>query len=215
MKYIPFEDSHRKAHFEFFSNMASPHFSISANVEINAFLKTLKTHKLPFNISVVYAISRTANHLERFKQRVRTNGIIEHAVIHPSYSIPTKASSVFSFCTVNYLDHYDQFKDDAQKREAYMQTDPSFKDEAGRDDYIFLSAIPWIHFTGFNHAMHIPAKDSVPRIVWGKYKELNGKIQLPISVQAHHAVIDGKDIGQFFDDLQILLNSFDHLIKKG
>lgn len=208
MKNIPFDDPHRKEHFEFFTKMASPHFSICATLELNAFLETLKKNSLPFNISIVHTISKTANNLDRFKQRVRPHGIIEHTVIHPSYSIPTKASSVFSFCTVDYTDNYEQFRIEAQLREALLQTDPSFKDEEGRDDFVFMSAIPWIHFTGFNHAMHTPVKDSVPRIVWGKYKAEHGIIKLPVSVQVHHAVIDGKEVGQFYEELQNSLNTF-------
>ena len=47
-----------------------------------------------------------------------------------------------------------------------------FEDEEGRDDFLFLSAIPWISFTSFSHAMHYTPADSVPRITWGKsFKE--------------------------------------------
>jgi chloramphenicol O-acetyltransferase type A len=52
------------------------------------------------------------------------------------------------------------------------------------------------------HAMNYINPDSVPRIVWGKYFRQEGKIMLPLSVQAHHALVDGKQIGMYFEQFE-------------
>lgn len=49
--------------------------------------------------------------------------------------------------------------------------------------------------------------DSIPRISWGKYFEENGKIKLPMSVQAHHALMDGMHVGQYFSMFQEILDN--------
>ena len=41
---------------------------------------------------------------------------------------------------------------------------------------------------------------------WGKYYEKDGKVMIPISVQAHHSFVDGLHIGQFVEQLQKCLN---------
>ena len=41
---------------------------------------------------------------------------------------------------------------------------------------------------------------------WGKYYEKDGRIMIPISVQAHHSFVDGVHIGQFVEELKRLLN---------
>ena len=48
--------------------------------------------------------------------------------------------------------------------------------------------------------------DSIPRISWGKYFEESGKIKLPLSVQAHHALVDGIHVGQYFNTIQEILD---------
>lgn len=48
--------------------------------------------------------------------------------------------------------------------------------------------------------------NATPLFDWGKYGEKDGKIVIPISVQAHHSFVDGIHIGQFADKLQ---NFFD------
>jgi chloramphenicol O-acetyltransferase type A len=82
------------------------------------------------------------------------------------------------------------------------QSEPSFEDEPGRDDFLFLSAMPWVSFTGVQHAMHLTPADSVPRIVWGKYYQQEGRTFLPVSVQVHHALVNGLEIGRFFAFLE-------------
>ena len=86
-----------------------------------------------------------------------------------------------------------------------MKTDPSFEDEEGRDDFLFLSALPWIRFTSMQHAMQEHPGDCIPRISWGKYYESEGKIWIPVSVQVHHALVDGRHVGAYFELLEAQL----------
>ena len=58
-----------------------------------------------------------------------------------------------------------------------MQHQPSFEDEKGRDDFIFMSAMPWISFTSVMHPMHYHPVDSIPRIAWGKYEKKENRAQ--------------------------------------
>ena len=138
MRKIYLDNPHRKKHFEFFKNMSHPHFCIGFELNISKFYQQLKDQKLSFNSSIVYVVSRAANEIEKFRHRIREDHIIVHDLIHPSYSIPTEASDVFSFCTVEFDPNYQIFVENARKKESFLQQNPSFEDEPGRDDYLFL-----------------------------------------------------------------------------
>ena len=204
MKEITFEHPHRQAHFAFFNSMNHPHFNISANVDLTEFIPFLKDKKIPFTPSIVYLISQTANAIPEFRWRIRGEKVVEHPLVHPSFSVYTEVADVFSFCEVKHLNSFMDFINNAQQRMEEMRQNPSFSDDHERDDYLFLSAIPWVSFTGFQHAMHYHPADSVPRIVWGKYFEEHGKIKMPLSIQVHHAVVDGRHVGRFFQELEQL-----------
>ena len=206
MKEIEFEHPHRKKHFDFFRQMDQPHFNITANVDITAFLNHQKAKKLPFTASVVYTIARTGNSIPEFRQRIRGDKVVEHERVHPSFTILNEVSDVFSFCGVNYDPVYPDFVAAALKRMEEMRSQPSLEDEEGRDDYLFLSSFPWVSFTSFVHAMHYSPTDSVPRISWGKYFQEGDRIKMPLSVQAHHAVVDGAHTGRFFVKIQEILD---------
>lgn len=197
MRNIHFTDPHRQRHFDFFRNMDQPHFNICIQADFTEALRTIKAKKLHFTSTLVYLVSRAANSIPRFRQRIREETVIEHAIVHPSFTVRTDASDVFSFCYVDYREDYPAFVEGALQAIERMHETPSLEDEAHRDDYLFLSALPWLRFTGLNHAMHYSPVDSVPRITWGKYYDQGGRSFIPLSVQAHHALVDGRDVGEY------------------
>ncbi|WP_291867461.1 CatA-like O-acetyltransferase [Maribacter sp.] len=204
MKNITFQNEHRKKHFEFFNGMNHPHFNITANVEIEPLITYCKNHQLSITHSIVFLIAKTANEITEFKWRIRGADVIEHESVQPSFTVNTDTSDVFSFCTVNYNANPSIFLKDAKSISESMKTNPRLEDEEGKDDYLFLSAFPWVSFTSMQHAMHYHPSDSVPRISWGKFFDNNGKLVMPISVQVHHALVDGKHVGKFYKNLEIM-----------
>lgn len=199
MKIIEFKQAHRKKHFEFFNGMNHPHFNLCGNVEITGLLQQIKAKKLPFTPVLVWVLSKCANDIPALKQRIRGGQIVEHEFVHPSFSVETDEADVFSFCEVKFQESSSLFIENAKSIIKKMRTNPRMEDEHGRDDYLFMSAIPWISFTSIQHAMSYHPHDSVPRITWGKYFKEGEKIMMPLAVQAHHAVVDGRHIGRYFE----------------
>ena len=207
MKILHFNSKHQEKHFHFFRAMEIPHFNICANVDITSFHALVKKEKLHFTSCMVYAIAKTANGIAPFRRRIRESYIVEHDIIHPSFTILPDGEDVFSFCDVVYQEHFSSFHSSSIEQIELRQNQPSLENEVGRDDYLFLSSIPWVSFTSIQHAMSI-SPDSVPRISWGKYFAMQDKILMPISVQAHHALVDGRHTGQFFNQIQENLDEF-------
>lgn len=207
MKQIIFEHPHRQKHFEFFKSMNHPHFNICANVEITNFVNVLKSNNLPFTYSVVYAISKVAKNIKEFRWRIIDGQLFECESVTPSFTTYTEVADVFSFCDVPFDDEYHIFIEKAAKKAAEMKENPSFED-SDKQDYLFLSAIPWVSFTMFQHAMPFHPTDSMPRITWGKYFKEGDKIKMPVSVQAHHAIVDGRHVGKYFQALEAFFQTF-------
>ena len=79
-------------------------------------------------------------------------------------------------------------------------------DSAKRLDVIHYSSIPWVKFTGLTHARSFTFPDSVPKISFGKCANVDGRMVMPVSVNAHHGLVDGLHVGLFFQRFQELLN---------
>lgn len=206
MKYIDVKNWNRKDHFNHFKQLDYPHFSICGNIDITNFCRYIKENELPFFISVLYASSKAANNIKEFRFRIRDERVVEHEIVSPSFTVLTEGE-VFSFCSVNYIDNFKNFKDNTSMEIEKVRNNISLEDQPGRDDLIYITSIPWISFTNVTHPIQMNPVDSIPRIAWGKYFEENGRIKLPLSVQAHHALVDGLHVGQFFNTFQEILDN--------
>lgn len=52
------------------------------------------------------------------------------------------------------------------------------------------------------------SKWDTPLFDWGKYYEKDGRLMMPVSVQAHHSFVDGIHIGEFVNALEKYLAGF-------
>ncbi|NFU00042.1 chloramphenicol acetyltransferase [Clostridium botulinum] len=206
MKLIDIENWKRKDHYNFFRQVDYPHFNICGNIDITKFYKYIKENELPFFISILYASTKTANSIKEFKLRIRGDKVIEHETVNPPFTIITD-EEVFSFCRSNYTDNFNEFKTNTLKEIEKVKNNISIEDEPGQDDLLYITSIPWVSFTNITHPIQMNPVDSIPRIAWGKYFEEGGNIKLPISVDVHHALVDGVHIGQYFNIIQEILDN--------
>ncbi|MEZ4885775.1 MAG: chloramphenicol acetyltransferase [Chitinophagales bacterium] len=213
MHFLNLEQWSRRKHFEFFKNMANPHVNFCANVDITHFRAFIKKSQLPFTQTIVYIVANTANAIKEFRYRIRGEEVVVHDRVHPSFTVMTDMEDVFTFCTVNYQPELKPFIQHTTEVMDFRKLNPTLEDEPGQDNLLFLSSIPWFSFTSFQHPMHTPSIDSVPRIAWGKYFEENGCIKMPLAVQAHHGLVDGVHVGRYYQHFQDLLDTPERLLR--
>jgi chloramphenicol O-acetyltransferase type A len=205
MRRIDLQTWPRREHFNVFSAWDHPHFNMCANIDLTVFYPALKRRGISFTVAVVYVLARASNAIPEFRYRLRPGEVVEHEVVHPSTTILTDGD-LFSFCTFDYDENFPAFAAGAAKQIAYVKEHPSLEGDPGRDDLLYMTAIPWVSFTSFKHPMHLHPADSIPRFAWGKYFEEGKSLKMPLSVQGHHALVDGIHIGKFYAEVQDYLN---------
>jgi chloramphenicol O-acetyltransferase type A len=72
------------------------------------------------------------------------------------------------------------------------------------DALVHGSTVPWLAFTGLMHARRLgAAADSTPKIVFGKHtRRADGGASVPVSIEAHHALVDGLHVSRVFEALE-------------
>lgn len=195
----------RRRHFELFRGMDYPHFGLCSELEISAFQPAVRARGLSFTVAAAYVLARAANETPEFRLRIRGDQVVEHDVVHPSFTV-LNDQDLFSFCTVPFSFDLAGFAALAAERMARAQAEPVLSDEPGQDDLLFMTGLPWVAFTSITHPVHMHPVDSVPRIAWGKFFPREGGIWMPVAVQAHHALMDGLHAGRFYLRAQDLFN---------
>jgi chloramphenicol O-acetyltransferase type A len=197
MRLIDLETWSRREHFRFFNAWEYPHFSMCANVDLTSFYPALKRRNISFTVAVVYVIARAANEIPEFRYRIRGDEVVEHEIVHPATTILV-SEDIFSFCFFRYFEEFSLFAAKAAEEIDCVKKRLIIKDEPGQDDLLFMTAIPWVSFTSFMHPLDLRPADSIPRFAWGKYFEDGDGLKMPLSVQGHHAVMDGLHVGRFY-----------------
>lgn len=201
MRRINLETWPRREHFNVFSTWDYPHFSMCANVDLTVFYPFVKQRGITFTVAIMYVIARAANAIPEFRYRMRPGEVVEHEIVHPAATILTDGD-LFTFCAVDYTDDFSLFAARAAEQISYVKEHPSLANEPGRDDFLYMTSIPWVSFTAFMHPLHLHPVDSVPRFAWGKFFEEGEVLKMPLNAQGHHALMDGLHMGKFYSEVQ-------------
>jgi chloramphenicol O-acetyltransferase type A len=201
MRTIDLETWPRREHYKLFRTFDHPHFNMCANVDLTAFYPALKQRGISLTVGIVYSISRAANAIPEFRHRIRGEEVVEHEIVHPSVTILVE-DDLFSFCNIDYIDEFPEFAARATKMIAYVKEHSTLESNAEQDDRLYMTALPWVSFTSFTHPMQLHPADSIPRFAWGKLFKEGGILKMPLSVQGHHALMDGFHIGRYYQIVQ-------------
>ena len=136
------------------------------------------------------------------------DGGVEHSSIDMGSSVLKNDSYAFTFAyspwipEESLLDFIRRSREITKKAASGLPLDP----RPDRTNLMYGTTIPWISFTSFTH----PKKGeghSIPRTVFGKIFQREGKYYLPFQLEVDHALMDGLHIARYFELLQQELNA--------
>jgi len=203
MHVIDLENWPRRKAFEIYRRFDFPHFNLTAEIDVTVFYAGVKQRSASYTIATAYLLARVANELQPFRLRIRGEQVVEHEAVHPSFTV-LLPDERFSFCTVEYSPDYGTFGPRAAARIEAVRRQPTLEDEPGQDDLLFMTSIPWVSFSAMQHPIHMHPVDSVPRLAWGRMRTEGDRRLMPLSVQVHHALMDGLHVGRYFERVETL-----------
>lgn len=205
-KKIDLDQWPRLKQYEFFKKYDNPFFNICSTIDVTELLKSSQARNLPFSTCLLFASIETANKCEEFRYRLKGDDVIVYDSIYAGSTI-LKEDETFSFCYFDYYSEFSEFMKLAQKQ--ILLHKQGLEEFDGRNDdldIIHYSVIPWISFTSFSHPRNYKTNDSIPKIVFGRYFNAGDRVLLPISIEVHHALMDGFHLGKYLANLQALID---------
>ncbi len=200
--YLDTESWPRRQHFHFFRAYDQPFFNVCAPLDVTALRDLCRARGLSFVVAYHYLALQAANATEPFRYRLRGDRVLVHDRLHAGTTVLVDGER-FAFCYFEQAADFARFAAQAGAALAALRSgDGRLEPQDDRDDLIHCSVLPWIAFTSFAHARRSGRQDSVPKIVFGKAAEEGGRLRMPVSVEVHHALMDGVHVGRFFEHLE-------------
>lgn len=181
-KIIDMTKDPRGGQFEYFRTMTGPWAGITVPVDITDLLASLNGR--PFFLSYLYAVMRAANAVPELRRRLLPDG-----------------TGVYVYCLLeDDLSSYEKFVAEGKRRQKETLERGTLTEDGDVLANFFVSCVPWLYYTQIKEPAG-GADDSNPRFAWGKYREENGRMMLPMSLFINHALCDGWHVTQFYKNL--------------
>ncbi|MGB3798406.1 MAG: chloramphenicol acetyltransferase [Lewinella sp.] len=200
MTLLDLEGWNRREHYAFFREFEEPFFGITTRVDCTAAYEQSRERGQSFFLTYLHAVMKAVNEVEAFRYRIRGEQVVIHDSVHASATI-NRPDGTFDFSRIPFRTDFVEFAQGAQREIDRIAATSGLNVGVAGDDVIHFSAVPWVDFTALSHARQFRHPDSCPKISVGKMTRRDGSLQMPVSVHGHHALLDGREVGDFFGRL--------------
>lgn len=186
------------------SRMSQPFFSVAFRQDVTRLYQFTKENRLSFYCSMVYLCTQAVNSVEAFRYAVKGSNLMLFDRRVPSFTDLRPGSELFHIITLPCGEDIRGFCRAAREKNLAQTALLSGEDTP---DLVFFSCLPWVEVTAVTNNRDFDPEDSVPRIIWGKYREKQGRKVLHISMELNHRYVDGLHVGKFHEALTALMDA--------
>lgn len=196
----------RRDAFAYFRDFDVPCFNICARLDVTMLKQHVRNAGIgSLSLAYHYLAIRLANEVPAFRYRLEGERVRVHEVVHGSTTVLRDDDS-FGFATLEHAPDFSIFAARGalaiqRARLANARFEPSKSDEG----VIHMTTLPWLHFTSYSNARKWGAGDSIPKIAFGRIDAQGERLWMPISVEVHHALVDGLHVGRLIESFEVAL----------
>ena len=202
---------YRKGVFRHFSEDCKCSVSMTSRVDVTELVKYSKSTGTKFYINFLYLLTKVLNSRDDYKMAYlwQTEDIICYDVINPTQYVFHEDTETCTPVYTNYDPDYKTFYDHALADvEKAKQTREYMLDSMNHPNWFDASYISWLSYDSLNVELPDGYLYFQPIINWGKYREENGRLMLPLTVRMNHAIADGYLVAKVYKLLEEEIEKF-------
>ena len=212
------ETYYRKGVFRHFTEDCKCSTSMTARIDVTELVKYSNENGTKFYVNFLYILSKVLNSRDDYRMGYiwQTEKLICYDVIHPTQYIFHEDTETCTPVYTSYDPEYETFyKNVSDDIEAAKQTREYGLDMEKHPNWFDASYISWLSYDSLNIELPDGFLYFLPIINWGKYREENGRLLMPVSVRMNHAIADGYLVANVFRLLEKEMAAFCNGKEKG
>ena len=205
------ETYYRKGVFRHFSEDCKCSTSMTARVDVTDLVKYSISTETKFYINFLYILSKVLNSRDDYKMGYlwETDELICYDQINPTQYIFHEDTETCTPVYSTFYEVYDKFYREALKDiEDAKKTRDYGLDMANHPNWFDASYISWLSYDSLNVELPDGYLFFAPIVNWGKYREENGRLMMPVTVRLNHAIADGYLVAKVYKLLQEEIGEF-------
>ncbi|MEM7718673.1 MAG: CatA-like O-acetyltransferase [Pseudomonadota bacterium] len=198
----------RAEQFRFFRGYDRPHYATTVRVNVTALMHARRaTGVSPFR-HTIWAIGRGLHAVPELCMRFKGDSVTQYRRLLLSPTIPLENGD-FRYTYLAWNPDRTRFDGHAaEKITEVREGAPLNANDGSIEDVAYLSCMPWLDYTSLDNALPGP-DDCIPRVTWGKIVETATGYEMAMTLQVHHALVDGRQVAVFFSETEAALASLD------
>ncbi|MCI1784982.1 MAG: CatA-like O-acetyltransferase, family 3 [Bacteroidales bacterium] len=205
------EKYYRQGVFRHFTEDCKCSVSMTARIDVTELKGFSKKTGSKFYINFLYILSKVLNSRDDYKTSYlyKTGEFIKYDKINPTQYIFHDDTETCTPVYTEYTENYETFYAGCAKDIEKAKTTRTYGlDMESHPNWFDASYIPWFSYDSLNVELPDGYLYFIPIINWGKYREENGRLMMPVSVRMNHAVADGYLIAKVFNLLEQEMEEF-------
>lgn len=206
VSYLDLDRWARRDTFDYFRGFDKPFFNVCVRLDVAPLRAALAARSGGLALACYFVALRLANAHAPFRWRIEGGRVRVHPVVHGSTTVLRDDGDSFGFADFDFESDFTRFMARGRAaieaaRSTRAPLDPKPEDTAR----IHFTTLPWLHFSSFSHARNWGREDSVPKLAFGRAEPDGAHLWLPLSVEVHHALMDGLHVGHYVQDFEAAL----------
>ena len=209
-KVINMNEYYRKDVFRHFAQTKCS-ISTTARIDVQALYDYSKKTNTKFYINFLYLLSKTLNSREDYRLAWlhQTSQLIVYDKINPTQYIFHEDTETCTPVYTVYNQDYKKFYQNASKDiEMAKKTHGYGLDMLNHPNWFDASYMSWISYDSLNVELPDGYLFFMPIINWGRYREENGRLVMPLTVRLNHASADGYLLAKVYKILESEIKNF-------
>ena len=196
------QESTRAEAFSMWMSSPMPMVTLVKTFDVSRLIKVSKKSGIKFNVLMCWCMGKAAKNIREFYLLPEQGKLFQFDRLAINIVVQNVKGGT-SLCDVPYSDDIEQFN--ADYLELTCQAANTCKSTA-LEDYMIIgtSALPQTELDCIVN--QYSGRWNNPFLAWGRYRKGLFKTTLPISLQFHHAQMDGAHACHFLDNLQDEIN---------
>lgn len=195
----------RREHFEKWIQFDEPFHGIVVKIDLTECYKLCVENNFKIFNRYMYHFVHALNEIEAMKYRlIDEKPVVFEEVL--SGLVAMRPDETFAYGQLVKMDDFNAFSKQMNDEKQRIINRGTLHDAERLLNVTHFSVLPWTDFLSLSHARKYGDNDSIPKITFGKITENNGSYSMPMAVHVHHALVDGKDVADFINLFQSLLN---------
>ena len=211
-KEIDVESWNRRTTYEWFRSFSNPCYGVTVDMDVTELVAFAKETGRSFFGCMAWIVTEGMNEVEELRMRLLDGRPIVYDRTHPAYTVMTDAGmfvncrhpmggSLAEFCAIS------RRTIDALKHDTKTAPEDSYNPENCWDE-IYLTSVPWLRLDGLCHPIpDDPSSQSVPRVLFDRWREENGRKKVHLNLTVSHVFVDGYPLCRAFAGIQTKLDN--------